>query len=163
MAGKKSKKKGTDQVVCDITKQVIARLGIDGEVAVAYDGENGVYRVQIDPLQEDVGILIGRRGETVEALQSIIGQIVRARVEQKEEPLRLLVNVWDWRQRREEALRNIAAAASQRAKTTGTLQHIYDLSPWERRFVHILLASDGNVTTESEGEGRERHLVVKPV
>ena len=77
------------------------------------------------------------------------------------EAANILVNVGDWKSKREETLRNIAQTAVGKARNTGVAQHIYDLTPAERRFVHILLTDESEIVAESEGEGRERHLVIK--
>lgn len=144
----------------EVTKaagELIDLLGIEAEVGVEEDKENDAFRVQLDT--KEAGILIGHHGETIDALQFLLAQIVRQRAN---ETKRILVNVGDWRQKREETLKRLARNAVDKVKQTGEPHHIYDLTPAERRVVHIELSEEKDVVTESEGEGRERHLVVKP-
>lgn len=132
-------------------------LGIKAEAQVSQDQENEAYLVEIN--SNEAGVLIGHHGETISAFQLLLGQIVNQKTG---EWARILVNVGDWRQRREETLRALAQTLAAKTKETGEPQHIYDLTPAERRIVHIALAEDPEVTTESEGEGRDRHIVIKP-
>ena len=78
------------------------------------------------------------------------------------EKVPVLVDVDGWRERREETVTQIALSAAARVNQTGEEVPIYNLSPFERRVAHMALSEDPGVTTESEGEGRDRHLVVKP-
>lgn len=137
--------------------KLLSLLGVQASVDVSEDKENEAWRVQIET--EDAGVLIGHHGETVGALQLLLAQIVYKKEDSWQ---RILVNVGDWRERREETIRGLARAAAQRAKDTGEPQPIFDLTPAERRIAHLELAEDEDVATESEGEGRERQLVVKP-
>lgn len=138
-------------------EELINLLGIKGNTSVEEDKENDALRVQVDA--EEAGVLIGHHGETIDAFQFLLAQIVRQRTG---EAKRLLVNVGDWREKREETLRNLAQNAADKVRQSGEPYHIYDLSPAERRVVHIELTEEKDIVTESEGEGRERHLVVKP-
>jgi len=70
--------------------------------------------------------------------------------------------VGDWRERQEEQLVKMASEVAERAKQTGEPQPLYNLTPAQRRVVHLELEKDSEVTTESTGEGNERYLVVKP-
>lgn len=138
-------------------EELLSLLGIKGEISIEEDKEDDALRVQIEA--EEAGVLIGHHGETVGALQLILGQIFHQRTGMWR---RVLVNVGDWRERREETLRKLAESVARQAKETGEPQSIFDLSAAERRIVHIALSSDPDIETESEGEGRQRHLVVKP-
>jgi spoIIIJ-associated protein len=145
------------KLVESVTKELLDLLGIKSQItSVDWDKSEGLYKVQIEA--QDAGILIGRHGETLNAFQTIIRQIVYLKTK---ENVRILVNIGDWRQKREEVLRKIAQDAREKAKE-GQPQHIYDLSPAERRFIHLLFSNDPEFTTESEGEGRSRHIVIKP-
>lgn len=152
-------KKDYPGLVERVVSQLLDRVGIEATVQVTEDKENDLYNVQVDT--EDAGILIGRRGETIAALQAIVRQIAQTKLEQAA-GLRVLLNVGDWRQKREEVLKNIATTTADRVRSSGTPQHIYDLTPAERRFIHIFLSSDQDVVTQSEGEGRTRYLIIKP-
>ena len=159
MAARKKVEK-VDQVEKVVKEEADRRLeflGIEGAVEVLQDKDNNFYTVQIET--EQAAILIGHRGETLGALQTILRQIVFGKTQ---ESAQVIVNIGDWRAKREDTLTTLANNASTRAKNTGQEQHLYDLSPSDRRFVHMLFSEDSEIVTESEGEGRDRHLVVKP-
>lgn len=153
----KEKAVKTDQIIQEAAEVLLEKIGVEATVVVDFDSESSLFNVQIET--DQAGILIGHRGETLSSFQLVLKQILFAG---KQEAVNLVVNVGNWRDKREETLKGIALAAVEKAKNIGESQHIYDLSPSERRFVHILLEEENGVTTESEGEGRERHLVVKP-
>ncbi|MBI2590370.1 MAG: KH domain-containing protein [Candidatus Blackburnbacteria bacterium] len=144
-------------LIKEIVEELLRLAGIEGSAEVAEDKENGFFNVQIET--EQAGVLIGHRGETLSSLQTVVRQIAFNKLG---ENTNILINVGDWKTKREETLKNIAQVAVNKVKNTGVAQHVYDLTPAERRFVHVLLEDDGEVVTESEGEGRERHLVIKP-
>ncbi len=149
------KRVSNDELIKNEAQELLELLGVEGSVEVACEGE--IYTVQIET--EQAAILIGHRGETLGALQLMLRQIIFAKIQ---EGLQIVVNVGDWRAKREDTLTALANSAANRAKSFGQEQHLYDLSPTDRRFVHMLLGEDHDVSTESEGEGRDRHLVVKP-
>lgn len=143
----------------ETAKSLLEHIGLAGKIVVDEDDEDkevGVFSVKIET--EEAGILIGKRGETLSAFQDILRQIVFTKTK---EPIRIIVNVGDWRERREEVLKSLAKTAADKVRENSEPQHIYDLSPAERRFIHMLFAEDSKLVTESEGEGRDRHLVIK--
>lgn len=158
MAKKKTKSVDKTKVVEKIAKDLVNFLGVEAKIKAEEDSENQAIRVQIET--DSPGLLIGHHGETIDALQLVVGVIAQRELG---EWARILLNVGDWRERREEIVKALATRAAQKAKFTGLPQPIYDLSPQERRIVHLLLVDDPDVTTESEGEGAERHLMVKPI
>lgn len=149
-------------VAKEIVSSLLGYLGIEASVDVEIDKGEQLVKGQIEPAVP--GILIGRHGETLMALQYLAGLILRSRLgwQSGEDGYHVVLNVGDWRLRREETVKALAVSASERAKSTGEPQTLYDLFPSERRLVHVLLSGDSEVTTESEGEGRDRRLVVKP-
>lgn len=151
------KEKEKVKTVEEIAKEIVGLLGVKAKLEAKEDRENQAIRVQIET--DTPGILIGHHGETIEALQVVLGVIASQRIGEWQ---RIIVNVGDWRERREETLKNIAQAATQKAKFTGLPQSIYDLGAAERRIIHLFLSSDPDVITESEGEGESRHIVIKP-
>lgn len=149
---KASKTKITEEVAA----KTLSLLGIEGKTTVAQDKGNETLTVQIET--DAAGILIGRHGETIDALQTFLNQAV---FNKTGEWHRIVVNIGDYRERREEALQSLAQASAARAKETGQPQPIFNLKPNERRIIHTLLSEDPAVTTESEGEGRDRHIIIK--
>ncbi|MCX6724573.1 MAG: hypothetical protein NTV20_00525, partial [Candidatus Shapirobacteria bacterium] len=75
---------------------------------------------------------------------------------------RVLVNVGDYREKREESLTNMAKSLAQKVKFSGTSQSLPPMSSAERRIIHLALAEETEMETISEGEGRDRHVVIKP-
>lgn len=150
-----------NKILVEIDKaanELLALMGTQAKAAVAEDKENEAIRVDI-ATEDETGLLIGRHGETLAAIETALGMMLR---QSTGEWQRIIVNVGDWRERQEEHLKEIADQAAQRAVTTGEPQPIYNLTPAQRRVIHLALADSKEVETESEGEGVERYLVVKP-
>lgn len=108
---------------------------------------------------EDPGMIIGHHGDTLDSLQLILSLVI---AKESGEYKRVSLEVGDYKKNRSDYLRNLADQTKQRAITEGREIFLPSLKPWERREVHMFLAEDSDVVTESVGEGRERTLVVKP-
>lgn len=143
--------------VLEITEQVLKLLKVEAKVDVALDEENQAIKIQIDP--EEPGILIGFHGETLSSLQLLLGIMVSRKIG---EWVRVLVNIGDYRQKREEVLRHIGLNAAQKVRFSGEPVVLLDLSASDRRIVHMALSEYDDIVTESEGEGKDRRLVIKP-
>ena len=121
---------------------------------------NDFFEIQLKPHEESTsGILIGYHGETLSALQLILSLLVSKKIGTF---VRLILNVGDYREKREEKLREMALDAAKRAKETKQEVMLGNLAPWQRRIVHMALAEDADVQTESQGEDPERQLIIKP-
>lgn len=143
------------QTVKTITEDFLTRLGIEGTVEVNTD-ETDAYRIHIST--EETGIIIGYHGKTLESFQMILSMIISKQLG----AVKAYVNVNDYREKREESLMYLAQRAAERVLETGRPVELTNLSPAERRVVHLTLSGDDRVETESEGEGNRRLLVVKP-
>jgi len=152
---KKEKNKDPEQVK-NITEELLGKLEITGSVTVDVD-ETEAFRVHIET--EETGLLIGFHGKTLESFQIILGIIVSKALGIW---VKTYVNVGDYREKREEALMIIAQRAAERALAVGRPVELANLSPSERRIIHLTLSGDGRVITESVGEGLGRTLLVKP-
>jgi len=139
------------------TLKILKMMGTDAKATFSYSEENDEILVEIKT-SEETGLLIGHRGETINALQSIIGMIIRRNMG---EWTRVIVNIGDWRAKQEDYLKGLANQAAERAKETGEPQTLYNLTPAQRRIVHLALAEEKDIETESHGEEGERYLVVK--
>lgn len=146
-----------NKTVKDEAQKLLDLLRIGGKIEVADDPENESLSLNI--ITDDAGILIGRHGETISAFQLILGQILQRRTGNWQ---RVLVDTGDYRTKQQEMLKNIAQQAAQKVKQTNAPYVLYDLNSSQRRYVHMVLSEDPLVITESEGEGKERHLIVKP-
>ena len=119
--------------------------------------EEGVVNIQMET--DEPGILIGYHGQALQALQLLITLAVFKKLN---EWVRVLVNVGDYQEKRQESLTKMAQSIAQRAKFSSTPQSLPPMSSAERRIIHLALANDAEVETISEGEGRDRHVVIKP-
>lgn len=149
-----------DKIVKEVktlTDKLFELLGLDAKIEVSADGENNAVLVNIDSPNE-TGLLIGKRGETLHSIQSVLALMVRTKVDGW---IRIIVDVGDWREKNEEYLKDLAEQTAQRAKETKQPQNLYNLNSAQRRVIHMYLSEDKGIETESLGEGQERYLVVK--
>ena len=108
---------------------------------------------------DDSGLLIGRKGESLKAIQFLVNFI--ATVELGERP-NAVVDVSGYQERRDDALYNIARNAAQRVARTGRSVTLDPMSPYERRLIHLALSGNERVFTQSAGEGMDRQVVISP-
>lgn len=155
----KAKKIDRGKIVENVCNELLDLIGVKTKPSVKHDKENDSYFVSLHT-DEEAGLLIGNRGETINSIQLIVGLVVANKVG---EWVRVIVNVGDWREKEEERLEGLAEQAADRAISTGEPQPLYNLRAAQRRIVHMFLSKDKNVVTESHGEGDERYLVVLPI
>ena len=125
---------------------------------LAADTENGL-RLCIDA--ETMGLLIGRRGETLDAMQYLVSLV--ANKNRKEEGyIRVTLDTEGYRSRREETLKRLARKNAMHVKQTGRPVSMEPMNPYERRILHSALQGFTGVTTHSEGEEPNRHVVITP-
>jgi spoIIIJ-associated protein len=113
----------------------------------------------IDLTGEDSGLLIGRRGQTLQALQFVVNMIARKELG---ESVRVVLDVEHYRQRREESLRDMASKVASRVAQTGRSITLEPMSAADRRMVHVALAEYQGVRTESVGMGDDRKVTIFP-
>lgn len=140
-----------------LADQLLEQLKVDAKITLEKDKEGSAL---LHLQTEDPGALIGYHGETLASFQLILSMMVYRQLGQW---LRILVDVNDYREKRRESLEKMALSAAQKAKFSGESQPLPPLSASERRLVHLALAKDEEVETESEGEGFQRRVLVKPV
>jgi len=143
------------KLILETAEELLKQLQVEAKVSVEEKDE--AFNVQIET--EDTGILIGYHGETLSSFQLILALMIYKKIGQW---TKIIVNVGDWRQRREEALQQMALSSAEKVVTTGEAVVLPDLSSFERRAIHMALADHPKVTTVSEGEGNERKLIIKP-
>jgi spoIIIJ-associated protein len=139
-----------------ILARVIEELDLDAGVEVTEDQEEIVGRVEGD----DVGLLIGRRGQTIDAVQLIC---YRAAFRGRQDRKRVIVDAAGYRERRREALERQADRAADRALKSGNEIELDAMTPTERRVVHQYLKDRPGIETFSEGEEPERCVIVAPL
>jgi spoIIIJ-associated protein len=133
---------------------LLEKLGVEASFEVKKEDE--FYKITID--STDNALLIGKHGNTLSALQYIISLIL---ANKEGKYLNLILEIGDWREKREQYLSGLAQRLSDEVLESGREREIRGLKPWERRFVHILLKEKQGITTQSVGEGEERTLVIK--
>jgi len=138
-----------------ITQELLKLIGIEAGVE-AKEEEEGIL---VNLESPDQGILIGYHGRTLASLQWILSMIAYRKLG---EWTRIVVDIGDYRQRQQERLQAMALNAAKRVKFSGEAYALPYLTSSERRIIHLALAEDPEVTTESEGEGGERRVIVKP-
>ncbi|HLD92553.1 MAG TPA: R3H domain-containing nucleic acid-binding protein [Patescibacteria group bacterium] len=140
-----------------LAKELFLLAGVNVKVIVS-ENEEGVYEVNLET-SEETGLLIGFRGENINAIQTVLGIMVKGVTG---EWVRIVVNVGDYRQKQEQKLFDLADQSADRAIETKEPQPIYNLTAGQRRIIHMHLSKRDDVLTESQGEEPERFLVVKP-
>jgi spoIIIJ-associated protein len=119
----------------------------------------GMIQAVLDIEGEDLGLLIGRRGQTLASLQYLLNLIVAKQLGKR---VAFGVDVDGYRRRREDALVSLAKRTASRVRQTGRSVTLEPMPPNERRIIHITLADDPNVITVSIGEGEGRKVAVTP-
>jgi len=144
------------QIIKQCAQDLLQKLDISGAVSIDID-ETDAYRVHIDT--EETGILIGYHGKTLESFQIILTLIAAKTLGSW---AKVYVNVGDYREKREESLMYMAQRTADRVIESGRPIELAHLSPAERRVIHLTLSGDERVETESQGEGDNRILIIKP-
>ncbi|MCE5235679.1 MAG: RNA-binding cell elongation regulator Jag/EloR [Clostridiaceae bacterium] len=141
----------------DFLKGVVARMGVDAKVLAAQD-EDGL-KLYID--SETMGILIGHRGETLDALQ-YLASLCLNRNRKEEGYLRVSIDTEDYREKREQTLVRLARRLASQVKATGKPRALEPMNPYERRVLHATLQNHPYVSTHSEGEEPNRRVIITP-
>jgi spoIIIJ-associated protein len=140
----------------ELLEEVVDGLGLEAEIVV--DERGGVLTGRLEG--EDVGLFIGRHGQTIDAVQHLAQRIV---FPDGPSSVRVVIDANGYRERRAESLRAEAEDAADRALASGKPVELDPLPPFERRIVHEYLRDRGGVETHSEGNEPERYLVVSPL
>lgn len=141
-----------------ISQKLFELMSVKVDLKINFDDKEGVYTLDIDA-GEATGLLIGKRGETLLSIQTIISFLLK---QETGEWSKIIVNVGDYREKEEEYLKNLAETTVSRAVETGNPQSLYNLKAWQRRVIHMFLSEDKRVDTTSEGDGEDRHLIISP-
>jgi spoIIIJ-associated protein len=135
---------------------LLDRLGLDADVETNL--EDGSMYVDVWGDGEDMGVLIGRHGATLDALQEIVRAVVQRRSEGR---CRVLIDVEDYRKRRRSQLASKARESARRVTKTGRDERFEPMNAYERKIVHDAAGSVGGVETFSEGEEPDRRVVIR--
>jgi spoIIIJ-associated protein len=144
------------EVAKELTIGLLDRMGAKVEVEGSLK-EEALY-LEIKGDQE--GILIGRHGRTLESLQILINRMVNKRLAK---PLRVVLDIDDYRKRRADTLTKMAVRIGEKAKSKGHPLSIGPFDAHDRRLIHIALKEDRSLRTESLGEGKLKKITIIPV
>lgn len=144
-------------VVRSFLETVLGLMGVEVEVDIDEE-ENGLH-CDLNTSDEEGGLLIGRHGATLDSLQYLTLRVLQAEGLGR---MRITLDVGGYRDRREKALRDKVADVVRRVRESGRPYHFDPMSAMERRVVHMAVTEHEGLRTESEGEGRRRHVVVFP-
>ncbi len=141
----------------EVLRELLRRMDVPAEVQAAAEAELGQVALRVS--SEASALLIGRHGQTLDALEYLTNRIVGRTGEHAP---RVAVDVEGYRERRERELQEMAKHIAERVRRTGRPETLNPLSPRERRVVHVALGADAGVSTRSAGEGAFRRVVVSP-
>ena len=154
-AGEMPQANGKSETVRGLLDGLLKHMGVRAQVQV----RPGSDPITLDISGRDLGALIGWRGETLRALQTMTNLLASRRLAPDQ---RVIVDVERYRQRRENTVREIAYRAARQVKVTGDPITLDAMQPFERRAIHLALEADPDVMTVSIGEEPERRVVVGP-
>lgn len=143
----------------DFIEELLGHMGID---AIAEPGEHRghMYVDIVDGQEEDMALLIGRQGQTLDAIQELMRMVVSRRLDAR---IRVIVDVQDYRKRREERMVENAQEQAERVLDTGREAELDPMNPFERKLVHDALADVDGVETISRGEEPNRFVVIRKI
>lgn len=144
-----------EKSVKDFLTQVFAAMQLEVEIIIKVDEENKV--IDVDFKGPEMGMLIGKRGQTLDSLQYLTNLAVN---KQSESYIKVKLDTEDYRKRRRETLENLAKNIAYKVKRTKRPVSLEPMNPFERRVIHSALQNDRYVSTHSEGEEPYRHVVV---
>jgi len=142
---------------CDFLMGVLDRMGISADIDVKEEEDRIVLEIQTG----DTELIIGRKGQVVDALQHLVGKVVfGARGGEKGKPF--IVDAGGYRDKHIIKLQALAARMAEKALQTRTIVELSPMSPHDRRIVHMAIAAIPGLSSRSEGEGDDRHILVVP-
>jgi len=130
-------------------------MGLDATITIDYDEESRY--MNIDVAGDQMGIIIGKRGQTIDSLQYLVSLVVN---KESNEYIRVKVDTENYRERRKKTLEELAKNIAFKVKKTKRSVSLEPMNPYERRIIHSALQNDKYVYTKSEGEDPYRHVIV---
>lgn len=149
------KKSTVEDSVKDFLNKIFNAMKMEVQILVKVDDNN--HFIDVELKGEDMGLLIGKRGQTLDSLQYLANLAVN---KSSDTYYKVKIDTEDYRNRRRETLENLAKNISYKVKRTKRAVSLEPMNPFERRVIHSALQNDKYVTTHSEGEEPFRHVVV---
>jgi spoIIIJ-associated protein len=147
------------KTIKEVAENLLKLLDVDGGFEMMESKTKDEESVEIVLNTKDTGVVIGYHGDTLEGLQLVLSLCVARKLGRF---VRISIVVGDYKKNRTEFLKTLAQETKERVLLEGREIAVPELKSWERRVVHLLLEKDGEVMSESQGEGRDRVLVVSP-
>jgi spoIIIJ-associated protein len=141
----------------ELLERILELMGEKAKVAGRFDEED---RLSLSIDAEDAGLLIGKQGQTLEALQYLLTKMIAKKARRK---VRVFIDNESYRARHQEALTQLALKSGEKAKKSGRPVTLNPMNPHDRRIVHLALQGDKEVKTMSRGEGLYKKVVVYPM
>ena len=148
-------KSSVEDIVKEFLNKVFEAMKLTVVISINFNKDENI--MDIDLSGDDMGVLIGKRGQTLDSLQYLVSLVVN---KETEDYIRVKVDTENYRQRRKETLENLAKNISFKVKRTKRSVSLEPMNPYERRIIHSALQNDRFVTTHSEGEEPFRRVVV---
>ena len=152
---KVAKKSTPEDVVKDFLTEVFDKMNLEVEIITKFDEIEGVIDIELKG--PEMGVLIGKRGQTLDSLQYLTNLAVNRK---SDNYLRVKIDTEDYRRGRKETLENLAKNMAYKVKRTKRPVSLEAMNPYERRIIHSALQNDKYVVTHSEGEEPYRHVVI---
>ena len=152
---KARKKFSIDENVVEFLSSIFDAMKMEVEILVAVNEEEHIIEVELKG--DDMGILIGKRGQTLDSLQYLTNLAIN---KHSDEYYKVKIDTEDYRKRSKETLENLAKNIAYKVKRTKRPVSLEPMNPFERRIIHSALQNDRYVTTHSEGDEPYRHVVV---
>lgn len=141
----------------EFLEKIFKEMNMEVEISAKYNADEKV--MEIDLKGQDMGILIGKRGQTLDSLQYLVSLVVN---KNSDEYIRVKLDTENYRERRKETLEQLAKNIAYKVKRTRKPSSLEPMNPYERRIIHSALQDDHYVYTKSEGEDPFRHVIVLP-
>ena len=149
------KKESVDEVVKNFLDKLFLHMGINVEVVMEYNEEESVIDIELKG--EEMGVLIGKRGQTLDSIQYLTSLVANKDIENY---VKIKMDTENYRQRRRETIENLAKNIASKVKKTRKPADLEPMNPYERRIIHSTLQNDKYVDTYSEGDEPFRKVVV---
>jgi spoIIIJ-associated protein len=145
--------------IADFVEELLERMGIDA-IAEPTTRRGHVYVDIVDGPEDDMALLIGRHGQTLDAIQELARTAVGRRLDDR---IRVLVDVGDYRKRQEDRLVEQAREVAERVQRTGTEEQLDPMNAYERKLVHDVVAEFEDLESVSEGVDPDRFVIVRAI
>ncbi|MBM01620.1 MAG: hypothetical protein CL762_02740 [Chloroflexi bacterium] len=148
----------TEKLAVDLVNYILSSLEVDVKTFFRdqddFDNKSVYFEIEGD----DSGLIIGRKGETLRSLEFLISFIIKRQLDKK---VRVILDVEGYQERRRQNITSLAESAAEKVIKSGKPVKMDPMSPFDRRIVHLALEKESKITTESQGSGSRRQVVIK--